>query len=196
MTKTMTQSVTQSTTQIMTDPMTQPVPQPTRGRPARRRAALLATLALLGVAGASMSATSPTLQGEAHMTTDQAVRETLSAYQTALNAADVPAIIRLYTEDAVFMPSEGPTAEGREAVEGTYTHILGMINLSIEFQIDSIELYDDIAIARTISRGEVTVLANNTKAPEQNRELFVLKRSADRWLIHRYMFNKMSPAEG
>ena len=133
---------------------------------------------------------------EQAVTPEQAVRETLSAYQNALNAADVRAIVGLYTEDAVFMPSAGPTAEGREAVEGTYAHILGMINLSIEFQIDSIELYDDIAIARTISSGVVTVLANNAKAPEQNRELFIFKRSGDRWLIHRYMFNKMSPAEG
>ena len=51
---------------------------------------------------------------------------------------------------------------------------------------------DNFAFARTISRGQVTILAEGITLPEENRELFVLKKTGDDWKIARYMFNKMS----
>ena len=50
----------------------------------------------------------------------------------------------------------------------------------------------DFAFARTVSRGKVTVLADDVTAPEENRELFVLQKLDGEWKIARYMFNKMS----
>ncbi len=125
-----------------------------------------------------------------------AIEATLKQYEAALNASDVDGVLALYTEDGVFMPTEAPTAVGHDQVRATYEHVFGMIKLNIAFSIDEIVQHGDFAFARTVSRGEVTVLAEGVILPEENRELFVLKKTGDDWKIARYMFNKMTPRVG
>ena len=122
-----------------------------------------------------------------------AIEATLKNYEAVLNASDVDGILALYAEDGVFMPTEAPTAAGKEQVRAAYEHVFGTIKLDIVFSIDEIVQHGDFAFARTVSRGEVTILAEGVTLPEENRELFVLKKTGDDWKIARYMFNKMSP---
>ena len=122
-----------------------------------------------------------------------AIEATLMNYGAALNASDVDGVLVLYTEDGVFMPTEGPTAAGKEQIRAAYEQTFGIIKLDIAFTIDEIVQYGDFAFARTLSMGEVTVLAEDVTLPEENRELFVLEKAGDEWRIARYMFNKMSP---
>ena len=124
------------------------------------------------------------------------IETTLKRYETALNASDTEAVVALYAEDGVFMPTAAPTAAGSQQLRAAYDHVFGIIKLDIAFTIDEISVHGDVAIARTISKGKVTVLAKGLTAPEENRELFVLKRVGGRWKISRYMFNKMSPVGG
>ena len=91
------------------------------------------------------------------------------------------------------MPSEAPTSVGLAAVEGAYNYVFSQIKLNIVFQIDEIEVAENLAFARTISRGTTDVLAAGITVPEENRELFVLKKEQGEWKIARYIFNKMSP---
>ncbi len=114
----------------------------------------------------------------------------LDRYETALNASDVDAVLELYAPDGVFMPSSGPTAEGADQVRATYEFVFSTIQLAIRFSIDEIEVYGDLAFARTGSKGTVRILADGTSAPEANRELFVLEKHRGEWKIARYMFNK------
>lgn len=122
-----------------------------------------------------------------------AIEATLTNYEAALNASDVDGVLALYAEDGVFMPTEAPTAVGKEQIRTAYEHVFGVIKLDIAFTIDEIVQYGDFAFARTLSRGEVTVLAEDVTLPEENRELFVMKKTGDEWQIAQYMFNKLSP---
>ncbi|WP_457652038.1 YybH family protein [Rhodocaloribacter sp.] len=125
-----------------------------------------------------------------------AIEATLKQYETVLNASDVDGVLALYTDDGVFMPTEAPTAAGRDQVRGAYEHVFGTIKLDITFTIDEIASHGDVAFARTISRGDVTIRSQGVTMPEENRELFVLKKVGDAWKIARYMFNKMTPPAG
>ena len=125
-----------------------------------------------------------------------AIEATLKQYEAALNASDVAGVLALYVEDGVFMPSEAPTAVGHDQVRAAYEHVFGMIQLKIAFSIDEVAPDGDFAFARTISRGEVTILSAGVTVPEENRELFILKKVGDDWKIARYMFNKMAPQAG
>ncbi len=120
-----------------------------------------------------------------------AIKSLLFAYRDALNASSVDQVMPLYTPDGVFMPTGFPTAVGTEQVKGAYAGVFSMIKLNIEFFIDEIEVDGDHAFARTTSRGTTLVHAAGENVPEENRELFVLRRDGGGWKIAQYMFNKM-----
>ena len=156
---------------------------------------VLITIGVLGLAlfGAESNAQqNPNLKASS-MEVEKAIEATLRTYETALNASDVDAVVALYAEDGVFMPEQAPTAVGTEQIRAYYEHVFGMIKLDIVFSIDEIVQQGDFAFARTLSKGEVTVLAEGMTLPQENRELFLLKKTDDGWRIARYMFNKMSP---
>jgi len=121
----------------------------------------------------------------------QEIKNLLFVYRDALNASDVSKVIPLYTEDGIFMPSGAPTSIGTEQVKGAYEFVFSNIQLSIEFYIDEIIVNGEYAFARTISKGTTLIRATEETVPEENRELFVLKKENGSWKIDRYMFNKM-----
>ncbi len=134
-----------------------------------------------------------TNQKEMNKEAVKSIKALLHNYEKALNASDTKAILKLYAEDGVFMPSEAPTSIGKEAVETAYNYVFSQIKLNIVFSIDEIEVHDNFAFARTISKGTTDILAANITVPEENRELFIFKKENGEWKIARYIFNKMSP---
>ncbi len=153
-------------------------------------------LVVLGLTLWGSAPESPSTRTVKAMNDNTAIEATLKQYEAALNASDVDGIMALYAEDGVFMPTVAPTAAGKEQVRAAYEYVLGIIKLDIAFSIDEIVQHGDFAFARTVSRGEVTILAEGVTLPEENRELFVLKKEGDHWKIARYMFNKMTPRIG
>jgi uncharacterized protein (TIGR02246 family) len=119
-----------------------------------------------------------------------AVSALILRYGAELNQSNTPAIVNLYTDDGVFMPAGAPTATGPAQLQAAYHAVFGTIKLAVEFAIEEIEVHGDIAFARTTSRGQVTILSNGHAQPEENRELFILRRVESRWMIARYLFNQ------
>ncbi len=129
-------------------------------------------------------------EGRQAMTSDtDQIRELLSTYQDALNASDAETAASLYGSDGVFLPYQLPTSSG-DQVLGAYQAIFGAISLDVAFTIDDVTVDGDTAHALTRSKGKVTILADGTITPEENRELFVFGRHSGEWKITRYMFNK------
>jgi len=120
----------------------------------------------------------------------------LRSYFTALNAADVEAIVPLYAQDAVFMAQHRPPAMGRAEIETAYREIFGMLRLDVELAIDEVVVVSPtVAYARTHSTGTTVILANGAEVSEGNSELFVLVRDneSDDWRIGRYIFSTSQP---
>ncbi len=130
-------------------------------------------------------------KGEMEAIEKQEIKNLLFTYRDALNASDVRKVLPLYTEDGIFMPSGAPTSTGTEQVKGAYEFVFSNIQLSIEFYIDEIIVNGEYAFARTTSKGTTLIHATGETVPEENRELFVLKKENGSWKIDRYMFNKM-----
>jgi uncharacterized protein (TIGR02246 family) len=120
-----------------------------------------------------------------------AIEKLLFTYRDALNKSDVGKVLPLYTQEGVFMPSGAPTSVGQKQVKDAYEFVFKNIQLNIEFFIDEIEVNGDFAFARTTSKGTTLIHANGQTVPEENRELFVLRKEDGFWKIDRYMFNKM-----
>ena len=156
------------------------------------RIAALTAVALLAL-GLGPAATGVTAQpGEDARTDQEQIRSILDRYEAALNASDVDAVLALYAADGVFMPTNAPTAGGTIEVREAYEHVFSTIKLDIAFFIDEIVIDDHVAFATTGSKGQVTILAEQVTAPEENRELFVFQKIGGVWKIARYMFNKTS----
>ncbi len=127
-------------------------------------------------------------------TDQEKIRTLLKNYEQVLNASDVPGVLKLYTDDGVFMPQHSPSAVGIEAIEGVYKAVFEAIDLNVEFDIVEIKLVaDDWAFARTNSAGMTTIHVTGDKVAEANQELFVLQKVAGDWKIARYAFSTTNP---
>ena len=126
---------------------------------------------------------------------ETAISDVLMAYEEALNAGDVPSIMRLYAEDGVFMPQHSPSQVGADAVQAAYEGVFSAISLDVAFDVVEIVLTaPDWAFARTNSVGTVTVQANGAELSEANQELFILHKQPDgAWKIARYAFSTTNP---
>ena len=122
------------------------------------------------------------------------IEKLLNQYENCLNTADTKGAVALYAEDGMFMPTEAPTAQGKEQLVASYGWVFKTIKLDIKFSVDELRISENMAFARTTSRGKVTVLENNVTVPEENREFFLLEKVRGEWRIARYMFNKNKPA--
>ncbi len=121
----------------------------------------------------------------------------LAAYGQALNASDTEAVMRLYTQDGVFMPQNSPSSVGQAAVRAAYAAVFGAITLAVTFEIaEARELSPDWAFARTNSAGTVTVHGSGESRAEANQELFVLQKLGGEWRIARYCFATTNPPPG
>jgi len=154
---------------------------------------MAALFAATGHAGAVGTSTDSETKGDAMTDTDRReIRTVLDRYEEALNASDVDAVLALYADDGVFMPSSAPTAVGIDSVRAAYEHVFATIKLNIAFTVEEIVADGSIAFAVTGSKGSVTILADGASSPEENRELFVFRKEDGVWKIARYMFNKTS----
>ncbi len=154
---------------------------------------MAALVTAAGYACAVDTSTNSTTNADSMTDTDQhEIQTVLDRYEQALNASDVDAVIELYAADGVFMPASAPTAVGIESVRAAYEHVFSTIKLNITFTVEEIVADGSIAFARSGSKGTVTVLADGTTVPEENRELFVFQKENGVWKIARYMFNKSS----
>ncbi len=122
------------------------------------------------------------------------IEAVLKAYERVLNAGDVDGIVKLYTQDGVFMAQHNPSAVGIERVEAAYTAVFQAIDLNVEFDIEEVEVIaDDWAFARTNSTGTTTINATGDKVAEGNQELFLMHKIDDDWKIARYGFSTTNP---
>ncbi|OHU22172.1 hypothetical protein BKG76_16850 [Mycobacteroides franklinii] len=124
------------------------------------------------------------------MTNEHDIRELLSTYEQALNNSDATLAASCYATDGVFLPTAQPTATG-DGLRQAYEQIFDAIRLNVTFTIDELVVAsDDIAYALTRSKGTQTVLSDDARSAESNREVFVIHKENGAWKIARYMFNK------
>jgi uncharacterized protein (TIGR02246 family) len=126
---------------------------------------------------------------------EEAVAGVLANYQDALNGSNTDAVMRLYSEDGVFMPPYSQSAIGAAAVRQAYDAVFKAIKLSVKFNLaEIVAVAPDWAFARTNSAGTTTINATGAKSAEANQELFIFKKGTDgRWKIARYSFSSTNP---
>jgi uncharacterized protein (TIGR02246 family) len=119
----------------------------------------------------------------------------LKSYEQALNASDIEGVVQLYTDDAVVLAPNAPSAVGIDAVRATYTGIFQAIDIDLTFKVAEVNVVSpNWAFLRSTSNGSITILANGAQIPSSNQELFVLQNVHGRWKLARYSFSSILPS--
>jgi uncharacterized protein (TIGR02246 family) len=127
-------------------------------------------------------------------TEEAAVAAILREYETALNASDADAALRLYAPDGVFMPQHSPSSVGAAAVRRAYDAVFAAITLTVAFEIAEIrQIAPEWVLARTHSAGRTRDNATGAESPEANQELFLFQKISGDWKIARYCFSTTNP---
>jgi uncharacterized protein (TIGR02246 family) len=162
-------------------------------------------LALIAVSAATL----PFLAGQASATTIRRcglsaaimtkdasnIRQTLSSYNTALNAGKTALVLPLYTEDGVFMSPYSSSAIGKADVAQAYDAVFAELKFHVKFSIQElVVLAPDWAYVRTSSAGTTDHHSTGHSSAEANQELFIFNRGNDGvWRIARYSFSPTNP---
>ncbi|MBC7486123.1 MAG: nuclear transport factor 2 family protein [Cytophagaceae bacterium] len=120
------------------------------------------------------------------------IEKVIGIYQKSLATSNSELAASLYTKDAKFMPSGGPSATGTAQIKGSYDYVFSQIQVNINFTIDEVIIIGKYAYVTSTSQGTSLIKSNNQTVSEINRELFVFKKENGSWKIARYMFNKMT----
>ena len=100
------------------------------------------------------------------------IRETMAAYNAALNGCKTAAVLPLYTEDGVFMPPYSQSAVGRSAVSTAYDKVFEELQFDVKFTIDElVVMAPNWAYVRTNSAGTTFHRSLGKKLAEANQEL-------------------------
>ena len=123
------------------------------------------------------------------------IKETMAAYNAALNGGETTAVLPLYTDDGVFMPPYSQSAVGKEAVKTAYDKVFDELKFHVQFTIaELVVLAPNWAYVRTNSAGTTDHHSSGKTTAEANQELFVFEKGNDgKWRIARYSFSPTSP---
>jgi uncharacterized protein (TIGR02246 family) len=112
-------------------------------------------------------------------------------YMDFLHAADTDSIMKLWDDDAVFLPADAPTAVGKNSIRERYVAIFKNVHFPEgESTLEEAAVHGRFAMVRLATKATVLILAKNEKVLANAREFFVLNKVEGVFKISRYMFNK------
>lgn len=122
-----------------------------------------------------------------------AVNSLGAAVDQAALASDWGALAALLTEDAVFMPPNGPAVEGRGAIRA-WLKSIGLVMTEHTFEFTDIRGQGDIAYCRAAYTEAYTVGDLAPEIEDAGKTLGVLCRQPDNsWLIAAWCWNSDLP---
>nr|WP_315243297.1 DUF4440 domain-containing protein [uncultured Flavobacterium sp.] len=116
---------------------------------------------------------------------------TIRNYFKHLYDSNTDAILDLYSENAVLMPADLPSAIGKAELVSAYNQtFMGIKFVSATTDYDEISVYENIAIVRTTSEVNLFLIKEKQDIKSKMREFFILNKEKEEWKISRYMFNR------
>jgi uncharacterized protein (TIGR02246 family) len=117
-----------------------------------------------------------------------AIRAVSEQFSRLLLAQDFDALVRLYTDDAVFMPPHQPAVNGRAALRSWMAAFPKVTQFALE--IDEIDGREDLAYVR--GRYSMTLHPDGAPGPieDAGKSIEIRKRQPDgSWLMKADIFN-------
>lgn len=163
----------------------------------RRGLIVVSVAATCGFVGhtTARAADSCGLNAAARAEAETGIKETLAAYNAALNGGQTAAVLPLYTDDGIFMPPYSDSAVGKEAVRKAYDKVFDELKFHVRFTIaELVVMAPTWAYVRTNSAGTTDHHSTGKYTAEANQELFIFAKGDDgKWRIACYSFSPTNP---
>ena len=121
----------------------------------------------------------------------RAAEQVVRKYMELLQTGDTDGIMKMYSDDSVFLPMDAPTVAGKDKIRESYSANFKIMSIKdSESTLEENSVYSDLAIVRLSTKSTIVILATKEEFKTNAREFFVLKKVDDSFKISRYMFNK------
>ena len=156
---------------------------------------MAALLAAANAAAAESAAPFPFSADPAVSAQQRAAYDLVHRYEQFLNAGDTAGILELFAPESVAEWNEKPTFATRQEKADAYDALFKVAKFSTVFGYAGIDVSDNTAVVRTYHQKGATILEGGKEVVDLNREVFVLRKTADGWKIVLYIFNT-DPVQG
>ena len=152
----------------------------------------LVPLAILSVAfliGCQKSASDTRAADEA------AIRAADATTLKAAQAKDVDRAISNYAEDAVWLPPNAPSVQGKQAIRAGWSQLLAIPGLSIDWNMEKVDVSRSGDLAYTYYKYQMTIPVQGRAITDRGKDLAVWKKQSDgSWKMIADTFNSDMPA--
>ena len=116
-----------------------------------------------------------------------------NAWADAQNARDVDALIAMYTDDAVSMSNDGPSATGKDAIRKGYEEEFATMDSSLTHSYETLDVFGNEDTVTEIGKSIHKDAAGNVV--NTGKYVAVWIKEGDKYLCAREIYNRDAPAK-
>jgi uncharacterized protein (TIGR02246 family) len=144
---------------------------------------------LVAVSGLACGEAPPPLDADV-----AAIQTLIDRTADANNAGDIMGWVELFTDDAVYMPANGPAVTTRDGLESIAVSGFSRYRSNIEITPVEIEVFGDWAFARTAVTGSVVPRGDGNPIRIDMKQIALYRRQSNgRWKLARLIGNSNLP---
>lgn len=118
-----------------------------------------------------------------------AIRQLAEDWRSGWLAGDTDALLSLYADDPVLMPSGQPSVFGKDAIRPLYRSVFNDYAFKSETRLMDVEVSGDLGYFWCTYKITVTPKAGGGSFEEEGKSVFIVKRKDDAWKISRLIDN-------
>lgn len=129
-----------------------------------------------------------------------AIRAMTKAWEAAIQAEDVPALVSMCTDDIVVMRPDAPSVKGKQVMEESYRGLFEQFSVRATWPVEGTEeiaVADDWAYQMSEFTVRMTPKTGGEAIEEHGKLIMIFQRQPDgAWKFAREVWNRNSPPGG
>jgi uncharacterized protein (TIGR02246 family) len=110
---------------------------------------------------------------------ERRIRDLIAGWHRATGAGDVKAVLRLMTEDVVFLTPGRPPMQGRGDFEKNLAELLKTHRIESSGKVEEVRVFGDLAYTWTTLSVRITPLSGGEAAERSGSTLSIFRRQPD-----------------
>lgn len=111
-------------------------------------------------------------------TDEQSIRKLVNTWHTATAAGDIEAVLKLMTEDVVFLVAGQPPMKGRSTFEAGLRGLLALHRIESTCEIQEIEVSGTLAYCWSVLKVQITSKAGGKPVIRTGSAMSILRKQA------------------